>query len=74
MVFDKVAQMIAEKIDCDVSEVTMETKFADLGIDSLDVTELLMDLEDEFGVEIEMDPSLSTVEALVKKIEELQNA
>lgn len=74
MVFDKVAQMIAEKIDCEVSEVTMETKFADLGIDSLDVTELLMDLEDEFGVEIEMDPSLSTVEALVKKIEELQNA
>lgn len=73
MVFEKVAEMLAEKVDCDVSEIKADTKFADLGIDSLDITELLMNLEDEFGIELEMDTSIAQVSDLVKKIEEKQN-
>lgn len=73
MVFEKIAQMIAEKIDCDVSEITPDTKFADLGIDSLDVTELVMNMEDEFGVEIPMDTSVTKVSDLVAKIEDKTN-
>lgn len=69
MVFEKIAEILAEKIDCEVSEIKAETKFADLGIDSLDITELLMNVEDEFGVELEMDTSLETVGDLVKKLE-----
>ena len=37
MVFEKLAEMIANKLDCDVSEITPETKLADLGMDSLDI-------------------------------------
>ncbi|MGN0557030.1 MAG: acyl carrier protein [Acutalibacteraceae bacterium] len=73
MVFEKVAEMLAEKVDCDVAEIKPETKFADLGIDSLDITEMVMNVEDEFGIELEMDTSLDTVEALVAKIEATMN-
>lgn len=73
MIFEKIAELLAEKVDCDVSEIKNDTKFSDLGIDSLDITELLMDVEDEFSVELEMDASIATVEDLVAKIQEKQN-
>ena len=69
MVFEKVSQIIADKISCDVSTLTPETKFADLGIDSLDVTELVMNIEDEFSVELEVDSSLAAISDLVKLVE-----
>lgn len=74
MVFEKVAEMLAEKVDCEVSEITAETKFSDLGIDSLDITELVMNLEDEFDIELQVDTTMATVADLVAKIEEKQNA
>ena len=74
MVFEKIAALLAEKLECEVSTITMETKFADLGIDSLDVMELLMSLEEELGTEIEMgDNKVETVADLVKMIESKQN-
>ena len=69
MVFEKIAEMIAEKIDCEVSEIQPDTKFSDLGIDSLDITELVMMMEDEFGVELEMDTSIQQVSELVALLE-----
>ncbi|RVY25107.1 acyl carrier protein [Helicobacter pylori] len=45
--------VIAEQLEIDVSQVTPEAKFVkDLGVDSLDVVELIMALEEKFGVEI----------------------
>ena len=65
---------LKKKLECEVSTITMETKFADLGIDSLDVMELLMSLEEELGTEIEMgDNKVETVADLVKMIESKQN-
>ena len=49
----KVAEIIAEQLGVDVSEVVPEASFIDdLGADSLDTVELVMALEEEFGVEI----------------------
>ncbi len=74
MVFEKIAALLAEKLECEVSEITMETKFGELGIDSLDVMELLMSLEEELGTEIEMgEEKIETVSDLVKMIESKQN-
>ena len=74
MVFEKIAALLAEKLECEVSEITMETKFADLGIDSLDVMELLMSLEEELGTEIEMgENKVETVADLVAMIESKQH-
>ncbi len=70
MVFEKVAALIAEKIDCEVSEIKPETKFEDLSIDSLDVTEIAMSIEDEFDIEFEVPQGITTVEELVKAVEE----
>lgn len=53
MVFEKIKAMLAEQLDADENEMTLETNIAkDLGADSLDVVELLMSIEDEFEVEI----------------------
>jgi acyl carrier protein len=49
----KVAEIIAEQLGVDPSEVTPEASFVDdLGADSLDTVELVMALEEEFGIEI----------------------
>ena len=53
MVFEKIKEILAEQLDANADEMTMETKIAEeLGADSLDVVELLMSIEDEFEVEI----------------------
>ena len=68
--FEKVAQILADYKDIDVSTITMDSTFADLGVDSLDTAELIMNLEDEFNITIEMNEKLSTVGELVALIEE----
>lgn len=69
MIFNAIAELIAERNDCDVSEITMESSFKDLGIDSLDTVELLMELEDKVGQEIELEEKVETVGELVQYIE-----
>ncbi len=68
--FEKVAAAIAESKGLELSAITNESTFQDLGIDSLDVAELVMSLEDEFGITIELDESVKTVADMVKLIDE----
>lgn len=52
-IFERVKEIIVNQLDVDESQVTMEASFADdLDADSLDVVELVMELEDEFDMEI----------------------
>ncbi len=52
-VFDRVKAIIVDRLDVDESKITMEASFKDdLEADSLDVVELVMELEDEFDTEI----------------------
>ena len=69
MVFEAIAELIAERTDCAVEDVKMESTFKDLSIDSLDTVEMLMNLEDKLGVEIELDQKVETVGDLVNFIE-----
>lgn len=53
MIFEKITEILAEQLDADKDAMTNDTKIADdLGADSLDLVDLLMSIEDEFGVEI----------------------
>ena len=69
MLFETIAKIIAERTDRDISEIKLESTFAELGIDSLDTVELIMHLEDAIGKEIELDQKVETVGDLVKFIE-----
>lgn len=70
MVFEAIAELIADHNDCDPSEIKMETTFQELGIDSLDTVEMIMQLEDKLDKEIELDVKVETVGDLVKFVEE----
>lgn len=72
MTFDKIKSILAEQLDADIDQMTMDTDIAkDLGADSLDVVELLMSIEDEFSVEIpdEEIENIKTIGELVEYIE-----
>ena len=64
-VFQAIAELIAERNDSDPAEVTRNTRFQDVGIDSLDTVEMLMNLEDKIGVEIELSQKVETDGELV---------
>ena len=69
---EKVKEIIEEKLSLDNAEITMETSFKDdLGVDSLDLFELVMALEEEFGTEIPTEDltELTTVGAVIDYIE-----
>ena len=50
--YDKVKEIIIDKLGVEDGKITMEAKFIDLGADSLDTVELIMQFEEEFGIEI----------------------
>ena len=73
--FEKIREMIAENLNIDINTITDEASFKeDLGVDSLDLFELVMALEEEFGVEIPTEDleTLTTVGAVAKYVEEHQ--
>ena len=70
MIFEKLAALIAEQFNVDVDSITKETSFSDdLNADSVDIVDLSMALEEEFGIE-ELDEdeasSITTVGDLVR--------
>lgn len=71
--FEKICEMLADKFDVDASTLTADTKIKeDLQADSLDIVELMMDLEEECGVTIpdEEATKMVTIGDLMKYIEE----
>ena len=68
-IFEQVKKMIVEQLDVDAAKVTMTTNFADdLALDSLDVFEVIDQIEDEYDIEIETDDALATVGDLVNYV------
>ena len=70
-IFERVVKVLVDEKDCDEAAVKMESTWAELQLDSLDTVELVMNLEDEFGVQLEMNESLKTVGDVVNAIEAL---
>lgn len=73
--FEKICSLLAEKFDADESSLTAETSIKDdLNADSLDIVELMMDLEEECGISIPDEDAvkLSTIGDIVSYIESHQ--
>ena len=67
MTFEKIQAIIVDQLDKDEAEVTLTTNFReDLDADSLDLFQIINDIEDEFDIKIESDEGINTVEDLVK--------
>ncbi len=70
MVFDKIKEIIAESLDVDVDKITMETNLLeDLDADSLDLYQMISEVEEEFDVKIDEIENIKTVGDVVKLIE-----
>ena len=70
--FEKICDMLVQQLDVNPDTITMDTNIVDdLGADSLDVVELIMALEDEFGIMItdEQATELTTVGAIARFLE-----
>ena len=76
MEFEKLKKIIAEVLNVDVDEITMDTSFVDdLGADSLDIFQIIMGLEEEFDIEIanEEAEKIVTVGDAVEQIKDAMN-
>ena len=63
--FEKIRSYLASELDISEDEITRDTTFESLGVDSLDTVEMVMDLEQELGVELEIEEKIATVGELV---------
>jgi acyl carrier protein len=73
-IFGMIANALADRYGLDASEITPESTFESLGIDSLDIVEMIMDLETELGVELEMeDQNITTFGELAAFIDSKLN-
>ena len=69
-VFEKVQEIIVEELGKDAEEVKVESTFDELDADSLDVFQVISEIEDEFDIQIETEEGLNTVGDLVAYVEE----
>ena len=75
MYFEKIREALAQQFEMDPEIITMDTNLIDdLGADSLDVVELIMSLEDEFGIAISDEDAaqLYTVGRIVEYLENIR--
>ena len=74
MEFEKLQEIIAEVLNVDADEITMDTTFVDdLGADSLDVFQIIMGIEEEFDIEIAQEEAEKIV-SVGDAVEQIKNA
>ena len=72
--YEKLVNYAAKQLELDTAEITPDSTFESLGIDSLDIVEMIMDLESELGVELEMeDQKITNFQELADFVESKLN-
>ena len=69
---EKIIKVLADHLEMDPSEITEETTFAELGVDSLEAVEIMMEMEDELGVEINPQEAGKSVKELTAYVDSKQ--
>lgn len=72
--YEKLVKYAAKQLEIDVSDIHPDSTFESLGIDSLDIVEMIMDLESELGVELDMeDQKITTFQELADFVDSKLN-
>ncbi|PRR79562.1 Acyl carrier protein [Clostridium liquoris] len=70
MIFEKIRKIIAEQLNIGEDAITINTSFEELGVDSLDLFQIVIEIEEEFNIQIEDAEAIKTVRDAVKFAEE----
>lgn len=73
MVFEKIKKIIEEQLEVDSNKITMNTSFEELGVDSLELFQIIIEIEEQFGLQIEDAEAITTVSEAVRFVEEKTN-
>ena len=71
-IYQKIVDTIVDAKGIDPDTIHYSSTFKDLNVDSLDIAEMVMTLEDEFGITIELEEGVATVQDLVNLIERIK--
>lgn len=69
MIFEKIRKIIVEQLGVGEDEIKLETSFEDLGVDSLDLFQIIIEIEEEFDIQIEDAEKITTVGDAVNFVE-----
>ena len=67
--FEKISEYLSKQLDIPADSITEDTTFESLGVDSLDIVEMMMDLEENLGIELELNDKITTVGELAAFVE-----
>lgn len=70
MIFEKLQVIMEENLSIERDEIKLDSTFQSLGIDSLDTFQLIIEIEEEFGIEVESPENMKTIKDVVDYIEE----
>ncbi|WP_315117112.1 acyl carrier protein [uncultured Clostridium sp.] len=70
MIFEKIRNIICDQLNVEEEKVTLETSFEDLGVDSLDLFQIVIEIEEEFDIQIEDAEAIKTVSDAVNFVQE----
>ena len=70
MIFEKLQGIMEENLSIERDEIKLDSTFQSLGIDSLDTFQLIIEVEEEFGIEVESPENMKTIKDVVEYIEE----
>ncbi len=70
MLFDEIREIICGELEVDKEEVTMDTTFEDLGADSLDLFQVVIEIEDKYGIQLEDAEKIKSVKDAVNYVDE----
>ena len=70
MIFEKLQGIMEENLSIERDEIKLDSTFQSLGIDSLDTFQLIIEVEEEFGIEVESPENMKTIKDVVDYIEQ----
>lgn len=73
MIFEEIREVVSEQLGVDESEVTMDTTFEYLGADSLDLFQVVIEIEEKFGIQLEDAESIKSIKDAVDYVEKKKN-